>query len=135
MIPDLILEQLARNKVFLTPNGLAKLRKAFVIVVGCGGVGSHATAALARSGCGRLRLIDFDQVTLSSLNRHATAVLSDVGTPKVFCIERTLKQISKNVRIECMVEMWKADGEVGAKLLEGADWVVGEVHSAHGKGL
>ncbi|KAK0949325.1 hypothetical protein LTS01_025836, partial [Friedmanniomyces endolithicus] len=59
----------------------------------CGGVGSHATAALARSGCSRLRLIDFDQVTLSSLNRHAVATLADVGTPKVHCLQKRLEQI------------------------------------------
>ena len=57
---ELILEQLARNRVFLKPEGLEKLRNAFIIVVGCGGVGSHATAALARSGVANLRLIDFD---------------------------------------------------------------------------
>lgn len=89
----LILEQLARNRVFLTDEGLAKLRNAFVIIVGCGGVGSHAAAALARSGCGKIRLIDFDQVTLSSLNRHAVATLADVGTPKVACLQRRLEQI------------------------------------------
>ncbi|KAJ4150500.1 hypothetical protein LMH87_011248 [Akanthomyces muscarius] len=75
---ELILEQLARNQVFLTPEGLDKLRKSFVVVVGCGGVGSHCTASLARSGVSRLRLIDFDQVTLSSLNRHSVATLADV---------------------------------------------------------
>ncbi|KAK8016229.1 hypothetical protein PG993_014418 [Apiospora rasikravindrae] len=79
---ELILEQLARNRVFLTPEGLDKLRKSFVIVVGCGGVGSHATATLSRSGVSKLRLVDFDQVTLSSLNRHAVATLADVGIPK-----------------------------------------------------
>lgn len=89
----LILEQLARNRVFLTDEGLSKLRDAFVIIVGCGGVGSHAAAALARSGCGKIRLIDFDQVTLSSLNRHAVATLADVGTPKVACLQRRLEQI------------------------------------------
>jgi tRNA A37 threonylcarbamoyladenosine dehydratase len=89
----LILEQLARNRVFLTDEGLSKLRNAFVIIVGCGGVGSHAAAALARSGCGKIRLIDFDQVTLSSLNRHAVATLADVGTPKVACLQRRLEQI------------------------------------------
>ncbi|MFN9983223.1 MAG: ThiF family adenylyltransferase, partial [bacterium] len=44
-----------------------------VVVVGLGGVGSHAANMLARAGVGYLRLIDFDQVTLSSLNRHACA--------------------------------------------------------------
>ena len=51
------------------------------------GVGSHAAHLLLRSGVGRLRLIDFDQVTLSSLNRHATATRQDVGLPKATCLQ------------------------------------------------
>jgi tRNA threonylcarbamoyladenosine dehydratase len=102
----LILEQLARNRVFLTDEGLAKLRKAFVIVVGCGGVGSHATAALARSGCGKLRLIDFDQVTLSSLNRHAVATLADVGTPKAQCLQKRLEQIVPWTHFDCRNQLF-----------------------------
>ncbi|OAK97012.1 hypothetical protein IQ06DRAFT_350719 [Phaeosphaeriaceae sp. SRC1lsM3a] len=103
---DLILEQLARNRVFLKDDGLAKLRNAFVIVVGCGGVGSHATAALARSGCAKMRLIDFDQVTLSSLNRHAVATLADVGTPKVHCLRKRLEQITPWTHFECRNELF-----------------------------
>ncbi|KAF1830585.1 hypothetical protein BDW02DRAFT_558700 [Decorospora gaudefroyi] len=103
---DLILEQLARNRVFLTDPGIAKLRNAFVVVVGCGGVGSHATAALARSGCSKLRLIDFDQVTLSSLNRHAVATLADVGTPKVHCLRKRLEQITPWTHFECRNELF-----------------------------
>lgn len=106
---DLILEQLARNRVFLTDDGLKKLRKAFVIVVGCGGVGSHAAAALARSGCGKLRLIDFDQVTLSSLNRHAVATLADVGTPKVNCLQKRLEQIVPWTHFDCRNQLFGGD--------------------------
>lgn len=105
---DLILEQLARNRVFLGDEGLQKLRNAFIIVVGCGGVGSHAAAALARSGCSKLRLIDFDQVTLSSLNRHALATLSDVGTPKVHCIRRHLEKITPWTHFECLNALFSA---------------------------
>ena len=75
-------------------------------MVGCGGVGSHAAAALARSGCGRLRLIDFDQVTLSSLNRHAVATLADVGTPKVKCLQRRLEQIVPWTHFDCRNELF-----------------------------
>ncbi|EZF35475.1 hypothetical protein H109_00486 [Trichophyton interdigitale MR816] len=103
---DLILEQLARNRVFLNDEGLEKLRSSFIIVVGCGGVGSHAAAALARSGVGRIRLIDFDQVTLSSLNRHALATLADVGTPKVSCIEKRLQQVTPWVRFDCRNQLY-----------------------------
>lgn len=103
---DLILEQLARNRVFLKDEGLAKLRDAFIIVVGCGGVGSHAAAALCRSGVSKIRLIDFDQVTLSSLNRHAVATLADVGTPKVHTIRRRLEQITPWVHFDCRNELF-----------------------------
>lgn len=105
---DLILEQLARNRIFLTDAGLASLRGAFVIVVGCGGVGSHAAAALTRSGVGKLRLIDFDQVTLSSLNRHAVATLADVGTPKVVCLRKRLEQITPWTLFDCRNQLFSA---------------------------
>lgn len=71
-----------------------------------------------------IRLIDFDQVTLSSLNRHATATQADVGTSKVHCIARTLRAISRNVEVDCRVELWRLE-DFGGELLEGVDWVVG----------
>lgn len=105
---ELILEQLARNRVFLKDDGLRKLRNSFVIVVGCGGVGSHCTAALARSGVSRIRLIDFDQVTLSSLNRHAVATLADVGTSKVHCLRKRLQAITPWVRFDLQNQLFSA---------------------------
>lgn len=102
---DLILEQLARNRVFLKDQGLAKLRSSFVVVVGLGGVGSHCVAALARSGVTKIRIVDFDQVTLSSLNRHALAILADVGTPKVHCVRKRLEHITPWTRIDCRNEL------------------------------
>ncbi|KAI1779240.1 ubiquitin-protein ligase molybdopterin-converting factor [Hypoxylon cercidicola] len=101
---ELILEQLARNRVFLTPEGLDKLRNSFVVIVGCGGVGSHCTAALTRSGVSKIRLIDFDQVTLSSLNRHAVATLADVGSPKVQCLQKRLLAITPWVHFDLRQE-------------------------------
>ncbi|EAU33544.1 conserved hypothetical protein [Aspergillus terreus NIH2624] len=115
---DLILEQLARNRVFLTDEGLAKLRESFIIVVGCGGVGSHAAASLVRSGVAKIRLIDFDQVTLSSLNRHALATLADVGTPKVHCIRKRMEQITPWTKFDCRNQLF--GGSVAEELL--APW-------------
>ncbi|RDW62163.1 ubiquitin-protein ligase molybdopterin-converting factor [Coleophoma cylindrospora] len=113
---ELILEQLARNRVFLTDEGLSKLRSAYIVVVGCGGVGSHCTAALARSGVSHIRLIDFDQVTLSSLNRHAVATLADVGTPKVQCLRKRLQQITPWVHFDLRNELY---GPAAADVLLG----------------
>ena len=77
-----------------------------MIVVGCGGVGSHCTAALARSGVSRIRLIDFDQVTLSSLNRHAVATLADVGTSKVHCLKKRLEAITPWVHFDLQNQLF-----------------------------
>lgn len=64
----IIRESLARNYVYFGDEGMEKIRSSFVIIVGLGGVGSAAATMLVRSGVGRVRLIDFDQVSLSSLN-------------------------------------------------------------------
>ena len=58
-----------------------KLSTARVAVCGLGGLGSAIAIALARTGIGRLHLIDFDQVDLSNLNRQQYAIC-DLGRPK-----------------------------------------------------
>lgn len=75
------------------------------------------------SGVAKIRLVDFDYVTLSSLNRHAAAGLADVGTPKVKCLESALRKFSRWIEIDPRIELWKK--EDGGALLEGVDWVVG----------
>lgn len=62
--------------------GFARIRSASVTVFGQGGVGSHAAVALARGGIGRLTVVDFDVVSVSSLNRHPCAGPDDIGRPK-----------------------------------------------------
>ena len=126
---DLILEQLARNRLFLKDEGLAKLRTAFVVIVGLGGVGSHCVAALVRSGVSKIRVVDFDQVTLSSLNRHALATLADVGTPKVLCVRRRLEQICPWARIETRNELFSSSS--AATLLSSWDY---EMHDGEESG-
>lgn len=102
---------------------MAQLQQAHVAVIGVGGVGSHAAHMLARSGIRHVRLIDFDQVTLSSLNRHACATLQDVGLPKATCCQRFCQQICPDPRychIEAMVAMYTT--ETAADLLEDVEW-------------
>ena len=106
---DLVHEQLTRTASFLGPDRFNLLRDSFIVVVGLGGVGSHCTAALAHSGVSKIRLIDFDQVTLSSLNRHAVATLADVGTPKVECVRKRLQAIVPWVKWECFNEVWRQE--------------------------
>jgi tRNA A37 threonylcarbamoyladenosine dehydratase len=89
---------------------MLKLRKARVTVIGLGGVGSHAAHMLARSGLGKLRLVDFDRVTLSSLNRHALAIRSDVGREKAVVMVERLKDIlgKQTCELEAVVALCNA---------------------------
>jgi hypothetical protein len=63
---------------------------------------------LARNGVQRLRVIDFDQVTLSSLNRHAAATYADVGLPKAVVVQRHVAQVAPFVRVEAVVSLFDA---------------------------
>ncbi|GAA95582.1 uncharacterized protein L969DRAFT_85265 [Mixia osmundae IAM 14324] len=125
-------EHLARNYAFMGKEGVQRVRDAFVIVVGLGGVGSAAALMLARSGVGRIRLIDFDQCTLSSLNRHATATLADVGLPKVKACQRAFRAIAPWVRIDARVELFRMqDADI---LLAGdPDWVIDAIDNVETK--
>ncbi|CDH50688.1 ubiquitin--protein ligase molybdopterin-converting factor [Lichtheimia corymbifera JMRC:FSU:9682] len=118
-----IQEQLHETTAFLGQERMDKLRNSFVIIVGAGGVGSWAALMLLRAGVGRIRIIDFDQVTLSSLNRHAVAVLEDVGTPKVTAIKKHFKRIAPFVTVESCIDLFNA--ETADTLLSGSpDYVV-----------
>ena len=62
---------------------LEKLARAHVGVVGVGGVGSWTVEALARSGVGRLTLIDLDDVCITNTNRQVPALEGAYGRPKI----------------------------------------------------
>lgn len=110
-------ELLSRVKTFFGDDNFQLLQNSFVIVVGLGGVGSHAANMLVRSGIGRVRIIDFDQVTLSSLNRHAVASMEDVGTSKVEALRKKLLKIVPWCQITAVTEMFR--GVDADRLLEG----------------
>ncbi|KAF0699038.1 Aste57867_10383 [Aphanomyces stellatus] len=110
-------EQFSRINSFFGDEGFEKIQKAFVIVIGLGGVGSHAAHMLARSGVQHLRLIDFDNVTLSSLNRHAVATRADVGLSKAQVLKQRLLEIVPRCNIEALPVMF--EGAFADELLGG----------------
>lgn len=73
--------------------GAAGIRGAHVVVVGIGGVGSWTVEALARSGVGRLTLVDLDNVSESNINRQIHALTGTVGQAKVVAMRDRIAQI------------------------------------------
>lgn len=120
--------QFMRTVDMLGRDGFERLRRAFVVIAGLGGVGSHAAVALARSGIGRLRLIDFDEVTWSSLNRHAVALPENVGEPKAEVTRRFLERIHAQLEVETSLAFF--DNETSDELLSGEpDFVIDAIDS------
>ena len=72
-----------RSELLLGADALERLRRAKVVIFGIGGVGGYAAEALARSGIGRLVLVDHDRVSLTNLNRQIIALHSTLGRYKV----------------------------------------------------
>jgi tRNA A37 threonylcarbamoyladenosine dehydratase len=74
--------------------GLNRVRRAHVCVIGLGGVGSWAVEALARSGIGELTLVDLDDVCISNVNRQLHALEGELGKPKVEAMARRVRAIN-----------------------------------------
>ena len=82
--------------------GIAKkLKKAKVCILGLGGLGSNVAVLLARSGIGYLKLIDFDVVEASNLNRQQYRI-SHIGIKKTEAIKTIIKEINPFVEIDTL---------------------------------
>ena len=77
------MNQFERTELLLGTEALDNLKNSRVAVFGVGGVGGYTVEALARSGVGKLDLIDNDTVSLTNLNRQIIALHSTVGRLKV----------------------------------------------------
>ena len=78
---------------------LAYFRRAHVVVAGVGGVGSWTVEALARSGIGKLTLIDLDDVCVSNINRQLPALDGTIGRPKVEVLAERCRAIQPGIEV------------------------------------
>lgn len=93
---------LDRTKSLLGEDGIKKLQNASVTIVGVGGVGGEVAVLLARAGVGRLRLIDFDVVDETNINRQAVAYTNTVGKKKTDVLAEIIKKINPNCLVEAI---------------------------------
>ena len=86
-----------------------RMRAAHVVVVGIGGVGSWSAEALARSGVGRLTLIDLDHVAESNINRQVHALQTTLGQAKVQAMRERIALINPACVVNGIEEFVDAD--------------------------
>lgn len=101
---------------------LARLASRHACIIGIGGVGSWAVEALARSGVGRLTLIDLDHVAESNLNRQVHALGATIGQAKVVAMRERIAQINPGCSVTCIEEFVTAEN--AAALLPPCDVVI-----------
>jgi len=113
-------------------DAMDRLGKAHVAVFGLGGVGSFAVEGLARSGVGRLTLVDYDQVCVTNVNRQLHALDSTLGELKADAMASRARLINPAIKIQAHVELY---GETTSQSLLAADvdYVIDAIDNVTGK--
>ncbi|MBI2309038.1 MAG: tRNA threonylcarbamoyladenosine dehydratase [Rhodocyclales bacterium] len=111
---------------------LERYRAAHVCVVGIGGVGSWTVEALARSGVGRLTLIDLDHVAESNINRQAHAVEENLGKAKVTAMAERIRSINPACEVN-EIEEFVTPENAATLLAGGFDVVVDAIDQVRAK--
>lgn len=113
-------------------SGLDKFKNSHVCVVGVGGVGSWVVEALARSGIGKITMIDPDEVSESNINRQLVALDSTVGQGKCDVLVKRIADINPDCQVEVVEDLLKPDNTrelIGVEF----DYVVDAIDSARSK--
>lgn len=92
----------SRVRQLFGDQALERLRDAHVLVAGLGAVGSYAVEGLARSGVGHLRIVDFDCVRTSNINRQLYALESTIGHSKVATARQRILDINPDCQVEAV---------------------------------
>ena len=118
-------------------DALERLARAHVAVVGVGGVGSWTVEALARSGVGRLTLIDMDDVCITNTNRQLPALDGEIGRPKVEVLAERVRRIYPGCIVEPVSEFFleSSADRLLAPPCQPYEWVVDAVDRAFIKTL
>ena len=127
-----MIHEYTRTEMLLGKEGMLRLRQASVAVFGVGGVGSHCIEALARSGVGRLLLIDNDTVSLTNINRQSIAYHSTVGRYKTEVMKEKIRDICPDTQVECR-ETFVLPDNVDTLFEERPDYIVDAIDTVSAK--
>lgn len=104
-----MLHRFSRTELVIGPEGLEKLNKSTVCVLGMGGVGSYAVEALARTGIGKLILVDKDVVDITNINRQIPALTHTVGQSKTQVMKERILQINPDCEVITLDMFFRED--------------------------
>lgn len=126
------MERFSRIQSFLGEEGFQILQQSFITVVGIGAVGGHVAEALARSGINRLRLVDFDTIQPSNINRQIMALETTLGRPKVEVALERIAAINPACRVEPL-QLFAGDETLEQILCPQPDILIDAIDSMNAK--
>ena len=138
------MDRFARLLQLVGPESLRRLGAAEVAVFGLGAVGGHAVEALVRAGVGALRLVDFDTIQASNLNRQILALDSTLGRPKTEVARRRVLDINPACRVdlrtafvdaETLTDLLAPQPDVVIDAIDGVNSKVNLLAAAHGRNI
>ncbi|MFJ7971230.1 ThiF family adenylyltransferase [Psychrobacillus sp. NPDC096389] len=94
-----MLHQFSRNELSVGKEGVDLIRNTTVAILGVGGVGSFAAEACARSGVGRIILVDKDNVDITNINRQLVAYMSTIGRSKSEVMKERIADINPDCEV------------------------------------
>ena len=97
-------EWLQRTELLVKAEGIKRLKKSNILVIGLGGVGSFATEFLVRSGVGKITIIDGDCIDVTNINRQLPALNSTIGESKTKIISQRILDINPNIHLTSINE-------------------------------
>lgn len=110
------------------------LNRAHVLIVGIGGVGTWAAEAIARSGIGKISLVDMDEICISNTNRQIHALNNNYGKMKVDALKERIKLINPECEVNAIMDFFTADTK--DQILSGPiDYVIDAMDSVRNKCL
>jgi len=119
---------LSRTSLLIGEDALRALTRKHVMVVGMGGVGSFAAEFVARSGVGRMTIVDGDVVDPTNRNRQLPALASNHGEPKVRIMAERLKAINPELDLHA-VQSFVEPGMVQELLAQRPDFLIDAIDS------
>ncbi|MBP2652703.1 MAG: tcdA [Firmicutes bacterium] len=127
-----MLNQFSRTELLIGASALELLAGKKVAVFGIGGVGSFVVEGLARSGVGKLVLIDDDCVCLTNLNRQIHATMKTVGRPKVEVMMERVRDINPEAEVTVFQQFYLPDA-AEALINSDYDYIVDAIDTVTGK--
>lgn len=127
-------EIFSRNELLIGREAMDKLKQTRVILFGVGGVGSWCAESLIRSGIGHLTIVDFDNVSISNINRQLPATTETVDQAKIDVLKKRLLAINPHAEITAIRNIYSAETAATFEL-NSFDYIIDAIdslqHKAH----